>query len=534
MRRLFIYTITAALAFAAAVSCTKNFDKINTDPNKILYGQAPATSLFEPLLYGIGINNQYQAWFFANEIVQVTAFTAGQTTQVHQYQITDGQWQSQWDNFARFGFDAHHMIDQAIAQGDKNMEALGLILKVYEHSNLSALFGDVPYKEAYQQMANTAPVFDSQEELLEEYVADLDSAITILRRHPSVLKAGIDKMYQDNQNRWIKFAGSLKMRLYCRMSGIDDRYWAAIQEMVDNPEANPVFTDNSDNAHVPFQDVDPYRSYWKQNSTTESTFVNHRICQTMIDMMAEFNISGNVTFEDPRLPIYATQKGGVWKGSRGGVASADFKQYDTGAAVPNFSVLTNSGVPAFLMDYSEVLFILAEGMEKGKLTVPGQTAKSLYESAVRASIDKWAEYGLLASKPIYVRSTDVNQLLASSLASYDKAAAQNETSVFNSTEELIACQKFISLFFCGYEVFHEWRRTEFPSFEIADGTSSNGYEVPTRYGYPNYTVASNSAHVTSALNRMGGDGAVNNMHLKLDWSFAKLNGAHRRPHPLQQ
>lgn len=534
MKRLFAYTIAVATVLWATASCTKNFDNINTDPNKLLYGQAPASSIFEPLLYGIGINNQYQAWFFANELVQVTAFTGGQTTQVHQYQVTDGQWQSQWDNFARFGFDAHHMIDRAIAQEDKYMEALGLIIKVYEHSQLSALFGDVPYREAYQQTANTAPVFDSQEELLDEYIADLDSAVTILKRHPAVLKVSVDQMYQGNHARWIKFAGSLKMRLYCRMSGIDDRYWAAVQAMVDDPEASPVFAGNDDNAAVPFRDVDPYRSYWKQNSTTETNFCNHRFCQTMIDMMAEFNASGNATFEDPRLPIFATQKGGAWKGSRGGVPSADFKQYDTGSAVPNFSVLTNSGVPAFLMDYSEVLFILAEGVEKGKLTVPGQTAKSLYESAVRASIDKWAAYGLLASKPIYVRSADITQLLSSSLASYDKAAAQNGTSIFTSTEELIACQKFISLYFCGYEVFNEWRRTEYPAFEIADGTSSNGYEVPTRYGYPNYTVASNSAHVNAALERMGGSGASNNMHLKLDWSFAKLNGAHRRPHPLQQ
>ena len=533
MKRTYIYIFTV-LALMATASCTKNFDKINTNPNKLQYGEAPATSMFEPLLYGIGINNQYQAWFFANELVQVHAFTGGQTTQVHQYQVTDGQWQSQWDNFARYGFDAHHMINQAIAQGDKYMEALGLIIKVFEHSQLSALFGDVPYKEAYQQTANTAPVFDSQEELLDEYVADLDSAATILKRHPDVLKPGIDGMYQNNYTRWIKFANSLKMRLLCRMSGIDDSYWAAIQAMVDAPEQYPVFSENADNAAVPFKDVDPYRSYWKQDNTTESNFVNHRFTQTMIDMMAEFNASGNATFEDPRLQIYAVQKGGVWKGSRGGVPSADFKQYDTGSAVPNFSILTNSGVPAFLMDYSEVLFILAEGVQKGKLTVPGQTAKSLYESAVRASIDKWATYGLLASKPIYVRSADVTQLLASSFGSYDKAAAQNETSVFSSVEELIACQKFISLYYCGYEVFNEWRRTEYPAFEIADGTSSNGYEVPTRFGYPNYTVASNSAHVNAALQRMGGPGAVNNMHLKLDWSFAKLNGGHRRPHPLQQ
>ncbi len=529
----FLSTISLAVVLCSlTLSCTKDFENINRDPNKILFGDAAATSLYEPLVYGLATNNQSQTVSFANELVQVTAFTGGSTSQIHQYQVTDGNWQSQWDNFARYGFDAHHMIAQAIKQNDKYSEALGLIWKVYALSNLSAIYGDIPYAEAYQQRNNTAPVFDSQERLVEEFIADLDSAAIILRRHPSVLKKGIDQMYQNNYTRWIKFANSLKLRILCRMSGIDDKYWNVIQTIVSDPDTYPIFTDNADNAYVQFQEVDPYRSYWKKNSTTESSFCNHRITQTMIDMMVEFNAAGNAIFEDPRIPIYATQKGGVWKGSRGGIPNTEYKLWDSGAAVLNFSVLTNSGVPAFIMDYSEVLFILAEGVEKGKLTVPGRTAKQLYESAVRASIAKWANYGQYASKPIIVRADQIETLLSGKLGSYDKAAAQDGTSIYNSAEELIACQKFISLFFCCYEVYNEWRRTEFPSFEIADGTSTNNYEVPTRFGYPNYTVASNSAHVDQAIARMGG--SANNMRVRLDWSYAKLHGNHRRPHPNQK
>ncbi len=527
-----IKTFVALALCVAASSCTDRFVEINTNPNKINFGDAAPGSLFEPLFYGIGVNNQYQAWFFANELAQVTAFTSGQTTQIHQYQVTDGNWQSQWDNYARFGFDAHHLVAQAVKREDKYMEALGLILKVYCLSNLSALFGDIPYKEAYMQTENTSPVFDSQEELAAEFVADLDSAAVILARKPEITKPGLDRMYGDNYTKWIKFANSLKLRILCRMSGISDSYWAAIQQIVDNPTGYPVFADNTDNAAVPFQDVDPYRNYWGQQNMTNSNFTAHRITQTMIDMMVQFNDKGNAVFEDPRLPIFATQRSGAWKGSRGGVPTGDFKAYDTGSALPNFAVLARSSMPAFLMDYSEVLFILAEGVQKGKLNVAGKTAKDLYEEAVRASIAKWAEFGQYAAKPVTVRSADITALLEGPLGSYDKAVSQ-DGSLYGSAEELIACQKFISLYFCGYEVFNEWRRTEYPDFQIASGTSSNDYEVPTRYGYPNYTVASNSAHVTEALERMGGAGAANNMHIPLDWSYVKLHGTHRSPYSPQ-
>ena len=258
MKNTMIKACMALALCSTFCSCTEKFVEINTNPNKINFGDAAPTSLYEPLLYGIGINNQYQAWFFANELVQVTAFTSGQTTQIHQYQIPDGTWQSQWDNYARYGFDAHHLIAQAISREDKYMEALGLIIKVYCLSNLSALFGDIPYKEAYMQTANTSPVFDSQEELAAEFIADLDSAAVILKRKPTVTKSGLDKMYSDNYTNWIKFANSLRMRILCRMSGISDSYWARIQQMVDNPADYPVFADNSDNATIPFSDADPY------------------------------------------------------------------------------------------------------------------------------------------------------------------------------------------------------------------------------------------------------------------------------------
>lgn len=526
MRKILSALAAGAMVCALLLSCTKDFEKINTDPNKLAYGAASPSSLLEPLLYGIAVNNQYQAWFFANELVQVTAYTAGQTTQIHQYQITDGQWQSQWDNFARYGFDAEHMMRQAIARSDKYFEALGLILKVYELSTLSALYGDIPYAEAYQQSANTSPAFDSQTRLAEEFIADLDSAATILGRHPAVSKTAVDKLYQGNHQKWIKFANSLKLRILCRMSGIDDSYWAAIQQIVDDPIAHPIFAANEDNAVIAFSDSDPYRSYWGQNSTTEATFTGHRITSTMINMMVQFS-GNNALFEDPRLEIYAKKRGNVWQGSYGGVNTDEFKQYDDGAAVPNFSILTSSATPAFFMEYSEVLFILAEGVEKGKITVAGQTAKSLYESAVRASIGKWAAIANASPRQLIVRQSQINELLANPLAAWG-------TTKYSSNLELIGCQKFLALYFCGYEVFNEWRRTEYPVFDIADGAVSNGYELPTRYGYPNYTVASNRVHVREALTRMGGEGAVNNMHIRLDWSYAALNGAHRRPHPLQQ
>lgn len=183
---------------------------------------------------------------------------------------------------------------------------------------------------------------------------------------------------------------------------------------------------------------------------------------------------------------------------------------------------------AFVMDYSEILFILAEGVQLGKLSVAGQTAKSLYEAAVRANIEKWAPYITYNTKYREITSSAIIDYLASDLANYDKAAAGE--GLYGSALELILSQKWLSLYWTGgFEPYTHWRRCEYPILTIGDGTDANQYELPTRFGYPNYTVSTNSANVQAALERMGGP---NDMHTPLDWSYKKRNGGSRNPHPL--
>ena len=96
---------------------------------------------------------------------------------------------------------------------------------------------------------------------------------------------------------------------------------------------------------------------------------------------------------------------------------------------------------------------------------------------------------------------------------------------------MILSQKYLSLYYCGFEQYNEWRRTEYPILTIGSGTDSNDYELPTRFAYPNYTATSNKLNVQKALERMGGD---DDMHTALDWSYKKLSGGqHRNPYKAQ-
>lgn len=153
-------------------------------------------------------------------------------------------------------------------------------------------------------------------------------------------------------------------------------------------------------------------------------------------------------------------------------------------------------MPAFLMDWSELLFIYAEGVLNGKLTMP-LTAKEYYEAAVTASMEKWSSFSGMADNLRPIKPADADKFLASSLASFDKAG--EEGALYATKEELLLSQKWLSLYYVLFESYNEWRRTEFPLLTIGEGTMANDFELPTRFGYPNYTVSSNAQHVGEAL-----------------------------------
>ena len=509
-----------------ALSCTKNFEATNTNPNKINYGDIQAHNMFEPNLYLLGRDIQYHSYYFSHELAQTTAFTGGRTTQIYLYQIYDANFQSIWDCYARHGNDSNYMVQLGMEKDETLFAAFGLILKAYNLGCLSSLFGDIPYKEAYKYMENRTPAFETQEEVFLDCIADLDAACELLAKKPTSEYSSLDAMYAGSPAKWIKLANSLRMRFLLRLTGINEEYWGRIQTMIDDPATYPVFASNEDNAVIPYQGVDPYRQYFTYEQVDESSFQNHRITSQLIKMMAVLDGDGNDVYTDPRLPIIAVKQKGKWFGSESGVNPSRNDEIDGGkSARPNYKTFCNDDFGATLIDYAEVLFIEAEGVCKGKLTVEGKTAKELYEAAVGADIRRWMAFNDYSSTKIPILESDIDAFLASELGSYDVAVAG--TGLYSCAEELILSQKWVSLIYSGWEQYNEWRRTEYPVLTIGDGTSTNDYELPTRLAYPNYTVSSNGKNVSSALDRMGG---ANNMHTALDWTYLKRTGAHRNPY----
>lgn len=499
-------------------SCTKDFEKINTNPNKTLVGMIQASNMFEPILYNSANNWLDDTWYYNDELIQFTAHTGGVTRREHLYFLEESRdWAGFWSFYANYGKNVDHMHELAVINGDKSLEAISLTFKVLFFSNMTDMFGSVPYEEAFsgRKIGGTlTPKFNSQKEIYQFLFADLEAANNIYAANPIFANPTMDGMYGGNMASWRKFNNSLYLRLLCRVSGRTEMsVGTKMSEILGNTTKYPIFSSNSDNATVKFSGVDPYLSNF--GTTTESGFTSsgRKLTRQLIGMTVVTDINGNQSYVDPRLPIIgkknptiAVNPFNIWIGTKSGCTDQELSIVDKGTSWLNFSVFCRKDAPATFMDYAEVKFIFAEAALKGLISGGANAAKTYYEAGVRASMEKWSAQGSYCIPAVTITSGNIDTYLTSQLGSWDLATDK---------AQFLGNQKFLALFWIGMEAYHEYRRTGYPILTIGDGTVYNDKILPTRFGYPNATMSTNTENANAALTDMGG---ANDMKTPVWWS----------------
>ena len=499
-------------------ACTTDFEEVNTNPNSTLVGMQQASAMFEPILYNSANQWLNRTWYYNNELIQFTAHTGGVTRREHMYFFEDTRdWYGFWNHYATYGRNVQHMYDLAEAQDNKSLMAVALTFKVLFFSNMTDMFGDIPYEEAFtgRELGGTlAPKFNTQKEVYEFMFADLEAANDIYATKPVFSKPEIDGMYGGNMAAWRKFNNALYLRLLCRVSGrAEMNVGTKVTEIVNNPDKYPVFTANADNATVKFSGIDPYISNFGLETESGFTSSGRKLTEQLIKMTVQTDPGGNQIYVDPRLPIIGKKNPvvqsnpkDIWIGTRAGGSEDERSVFDRGSSWLNHKVFARRDAPATYMDYAEVQFIFAEAALKGLISGGETAAKTYYEAGVTSSMQKWSEQGAYSETPASIAQADIDTYLASPLGSWNMAT---------NKEELIGNQKYLALFWVGMEAYHEYRRTGYPVLTIGAGTVYNDHVLPTRFGYPAITMSSNTANANAALSNMGG---ANDMKTPVWWS----------------
>lgn len=483
-----IKVISLTMMVLLATSC-KDFDELQIDPNR--------TSEAHPGLLLTNIqastNNQNNVVPTFN-VVNVNAMLASRMIV-----FTDGAAAEQYYGWQRSDFNRYNTLRQIAKMEEEadrlqleNYKHLALFLKSVNILELTKVFGDVPYSDALQTDAGIyEPTYDSQEDIYVKVLDDLKSASNNL--DPSGGDISGDVVYGGDIAKWKKLINSYSLRVLISLSektgnnrlNVVNRF----QEIVNNPEAYPIFESNDDNAALHFHDLVGNRYPYFNNNNFKTAYYME---ESFVDLLKER--------EDPRLFLFADRKP-----EAAALPETDFDAYGgLGGSDPlsdNTNRLVNGEAsrvderyyldpvnePSVLLSYAEVQFTLAEAAARGWIT---NDPKDHYENGIRASFDF---YG--------IESDAQDEYLAHSSVTY----------VPEDGVEMIVTQKYINFFMNGgWEAFFNHLRTGFPAFDVDGGGILNDGQVPKRWMYPQSELQLNVENVEAAIGRQyGGNDDIN-------------------------
>jgi hypothetical protein len=447
------YTIIATfltIGLLTTSSCKKFFD-INTDPDSLL--DAPIENQLTSLTVNTAFYGGSDMNRFTSLIMQQYSGQSSGTQNVTQlwekYLLNGADENNAWANmYATILNDAENIIKSASATGNPHYSGVAKILKAYAYQLTVDVWGDVPYFETQLQTGNLQPKYDSSEAIYKELIKLLDQGIAEVSSATSNKTPGLNSTIYPNafslgaKNNWIKFANTLKLRIYLHYSEKDPAFAKAQIDQVISSGV-PLFESNADNFQMPFINAAASKNPIDQYETARAGYLvaNNYLVTLM---------NGTT---DPRRPFYFTQfpaGSGLYKGS---VSGADPSQSYSKihAYLRGFANNAYTGTaPIRMLTFAEYNFIRAEAALR--FNSPG-VALDFFRAGISASMD---DAGVApADKDIYLAA---NGVLTGTAADQLKQ---------------IITEKYIASYGVVGEPWTDWRRTGYPSLSIVSNAVFN-------------------------------------------------------------
>lgn len=517
------------LLFALSIiwfnSCTKDLVKMNENPNGADPESANPNLVLTTALtesFKSFVNLGYQDIAGVMQHTQKDGWGGGHNSY-------DWGGNNAWSGYYDILRNNKFVYDKAVASGNTLQQGITLIMKSLMFGLITDLWGDAPYSNALKAneggVENKFPVYDTQQKIYEGILADLEEANAVLSENVTGDVGNADVIFNGNTIKWRKFANSLSLRYYMRLSEkLPDVAKQGIEKIVSDPARYPIILNADDDAAMSYPGNNNGDS-WPANATYDSDSTNYRrikMANTFVSKLLELN--------DPRIAAFAnkvqiflhvdenyppgTDKVEDTVMANGEVRlvrklhpdalpstvnAADLNQNPDYVGLPlNLSVpyaynlstdqtqssrnphvswvnskfaSAKNGIKARILSAAEVHFILAEasavyGWNAGD-------AEEHYKKAIQASFTAWNVTG-----------------------ADDYLAEPNV--VFEGTQEQIITQKWIASWSVAAEAWFDWRRTGYP---VLQGASQQGV-LPVRFYYPLEERNLNTANVNAAIERL--------------------------------
>lgn len=419
--------------------------------------------------------------------------------------------------------DLETLIKQALESGDLAYAGIGQLQKAYIMAYAVDMWGDVPYTEATQLATGIiAPKFDNQKAIYASVFELIDKAKVNLKLNTGTQKPGADDLiYKGNTGKWIRFANTLKLKLYNQTRLISDFDQTGFNALISE---NNFFTSNADDFQVErFNNISPtnernrlfiesyestqfgtYQSPWMYeilkgvNPLIHNGNPDPRMKFYYFNQLkaGQFPKDGNTTTGNP-LADYWDKSTGFFSIRFGSTGPDRDKSTETsytypgifpsggryddgqGADLSTLTLASGTGIaPKRILTYDEFLYIQAELIQVGKLT--GSAATKL-EAAVRASFAK-VDQVVANNKsqqtgiPVLTGSAAVNTFITKLLTEFNSVTPDKKL-------EIIMTQKWVGTFGDPTDQYTDYRRTGYPVLANPNSTTKE-YQLNNGDAFP--------------------------------------------------
>ncbi|PHN05451.1 SusD/RagB family nutrient-binding outer membrane lipoprotein [Flavilitoribacter nigricans] len=517
------------LTFSA---CEKELTELNQNPN----GIDPATAnpnMIMPIVLG-GAAQNYLGLGYGN--------IAGVVQHTQKDGWFDGHNQYNWnaqDWTGWFGLLRNNklMYERAVELDWEFHQGVALTMKSFIFGAITDLWGDAPYSDALQgdegSLRFEYPVFDSQETIYNGIIEDLKAAAALFANADNTgINSSNDLYYNGDIKNWERFANSLLLRYYMRISGKNP---SLAQSGIEAIYQTGNYLQSADqDATLPYtgQGSDVWPTEYSGDSG--SNFRRLKPCQTLIDQLT--------STADPRLEVWIDpvhcqwvedesltdevdpfiRKNGVIM--EGIAAMEDVEYIDAIAQGDIFTRRYNPNLTAASLN-DAVYVGLPAGLQQPSSynlnPTPGQSVENQHVSQLS---EMYREGGGDLLRARLISAAEVHFILAEAALngwSVGDAAAHYQNGVkasletwevgdqyddfianvsFDGTLEQIIQQKWVASWTAATEAWFDFRRTGLPA--LTAGPAAAQPVLPVRFNYGTDELNNNETNALEAVSRL--------------------------------
>jgi hypothetical protein len=286
MKKIIIYL--TVLLVITAVSCTKNFTTINTNPGAFAAAEPEAVlpGVFVNTINKFELVNLATLWEYGHLIDPAARYNPASEGNV-------------WTNLYVSVLGNTKQLKNLYTgnPGYTNRMAITDIWECYVYLYLVGSYGPIPYTHMGDTSSPVVP-YDSENTIYTSLLSRLKADAAAINTTAAGDKFTTDPIYGGNMALWIKFANSLRMRIALTVQvNLPDLAASNLTDLMANE--NALFTSNADEAKLTYGSATGSQSqyYLQLNTTTNYSGGSAPV-------MSEYVFTWFRSYSDPRMSAY--------------------------------------------------------------------------------------------------------------------------------------------------------------------------------------------------------------------------------------